>query len=164
MNLAIYKMSIGTFMIAADNDAITMVKLIGFDDPPSIATTSDPPHDNSPSGLTDLAAKQLEEYLNGNRREFDLPLKTSGTVFQQAVWEALKSIPYGQTRSYKQVALMINKPNACRAVGMANNKNPIWIIIPCHRVIGSNGSLVGYGGGLDNKRKLLLLENPGFIE
>ena len=113
---------------------------------------------NEADALTDMAAKQLEEYFAGKRTQFDVPLRPVGTEFQQAVWKELLTIPYGETRSYKQVAYGIGKPAACRAVGMANNKNPISIIIPCHRVIGANGSLVGYGGGLDMKRKLLALE------
>jgi len=108
--------------------------------------------------LTDTAAAQLLEYFTGARRSFDLPLDSYGTSFQKTVWKALQDIPYGETRSYKQVAQAIGNPKACRAVGMANNKNPIWIIIPCHRVIGADGSLTGYGGGLDMKKRLLLLE------
>lgn len=104
------------------------------------------------------AAKQLEEYFAGKRRKFDLPLKQEGTEFRQKVWKALQEIPYGETRSYKQVAQMIGNPKAARAVGMANNKNHIPIIIPCHRVIGSNGKLVGYALGLEIKQELLELE------
>jgi len=111
------------------------------------------------NALTDLAAAQLEEYFDGERREFDLPLDPSGTPFQMAVWKELLAIPYGETRSYKQIAENIGSPKAFRAVGLANNRNPISIIIPCHRVIGSDGSLVGYGGGLDMKQKLLELES-----
>jgi len=110
------------------------------------------------SALTDLAAQQLNEYFAGKRREFDLPLSPKGTDFQQSVWNALLKIPYGETQTYSQVAKMIDNPKACRAVGLANNKNPIWIIIPCHRVIGANGTLTGYGGGLDMKEKLLEIE------
>ena len=102
---------------------------------------------------------QLDDYFAGARRSFDLPIRLIGTDFQRFVWEALLAIPYGETRSYGQVAAMIGNPKAARAVGLANNRNPISIIVPCHRVIGSNGSLVGYGGGLDAKRYLLDLEN-----
>ena len=104
------------------------------------------------------AARELEEYFDGKRQHFDIRLNLQGTSFQIAVWEALLCIPYGETRSYKQVAEMIGNPKACRAVGMANNRNPIMIIVPCHRVIGANGSLTGYGGGLDVKECLLKLE------
>ena len=104
------------------------------------------------------AFRQLDEYLDGKRQGFDLPLAPQGTPFQQKVWQALQTIPYGETRSYKQIAEQIGNPLGCRAVGMANNKNPIGIIIPCHRVIGANGKLVGYAGGLDLKTQLLNLE------
>lgn len=111
-------------------------------------------------GLLQAAKRELLEYLEGRRREFDLPLKPEGTEFQKRVWKALLTIPYGETRSYGQIAAQIGNPKACRAVGMANHKNPLPIVIPCHRVIGSGGSLVGYGGGLDRKVWLLKLENP----
>jgi len=104
------------------------------------------------------AFKQLSEYLNGERKIFDLPLDPLGTVFQMKVWKALQEIPYGATCSYKNIAEKIGNVKACRAVGMANNRNPISIIIPCHRVIGANGKLVGYGGGLDIKERLLNME------
>jgi len=104
------------------------------------------------------ASRQLAEYLDGFRKTFDLPLNPQGTEFQKKVWNALCDIPYGEIRSYKQIAEAVGNPKASRAVGMANNRNPIMIFIPCHRVIGSNGSLVGYGGGLDMKEKLLSLE------
>ena len=101
---------------------------------------------------------QLMEYFEGKRRDFTIPLDPKGTAFQLRVWKALSEIPYGETRSYKQIAEQIGHPKACRAVGMANNRNPIAILIPCHRVIGSNGTLVGYGGGLSVKERLLQLE------
>ncbi len=100
-------------------------------------------------------AKQLEEYFAGTRQVFDLPLEPAGTAFQIAVWNALRKIPYGETRSYAEQAQMIGNPAAVRAVGGANGKNPISIIIPCHRVIGKNGSLTGFGGGLPVKKFLL---------
>lgn len=108
--------------------------------------------------LINNAYNQLSEYLNGKRIEFDLPLNPEGTEFQKKVWNALCEIPYGETRSYKQVAEAVGNPKASRAVGMANNKNPIMIFIPCHRVIGANGSLTGYACGLHIKEKLLTLE------
>jgi methylated-DNA-[protein]-cysteine S-methyltransferase len=101
---------------------------------------------------------QLEEYFAGKRREFTFPLDLRGTDFQLACWRALLAIPYGETRSYADIARAVGKPTAFRAVGMANNRNPIAIVVPCHRVIASDGSLCGYGGGLDVKRKLLELE------
>ena len=104
------------------------------------------------------AKRQLEEYFAGKRTVFDLPLNPTGTVFQKQVWAQLQQIPYGETRSYSQIATAIGNPKASRAVGGANNKNPIGIIVPCHRVIGANGALVGYAGGLDLKEKLLQLE------
>ena len=105
------------------------------------------------------ACRQLSEYLKGERKTFDLPLNPKGTDFQKRVWRALCDIPYGETRSYKQIAEAIGNPKAVRAVGMANNRNPITIVVPCHRVIGADGKLVGYGGGLEMKEFLLRLES-----
>jgi methylated-DNA-[protein]-cysteine S-methyltransferase len=104
------------------------------------------------------AVDQLEEYFAGERVAFDLPLAASGTRFEQAVWAALSEIPYGETRSYGEMARTIGRPDRARAVGVANARNPIAIVVPCHRVIGSDGSLTGYGGGLERKRALLDLE------
>ena len=101
---------------------------------------------------------ELEEYFAGERREFSFPLDLRGTDFQLACWRVLLAIPYGETRSYADIARVVGKPNAFRAVGMANNRNPVAIVVPCHRVIASDGGLCGYGGGLDVKRKLLELE------
>ncbi len=105
------------------------------------------------------AGVQLNEYFRGQRRSFDLPLGGGGTPFQRAVWGALLEIPYGETRSYADIARRIGHPKAVRAAGMANGANPISILVPCHRVIGTNGSLTGYAGGLESKRKLLALES-----
>ncbi|GAA5631347.1 methylated-DNA--protein-cysteine methyltransferase [Acinetobacter calcoaceticus] len=102
--------------------------------------------------------QQLEEYFAGQRQQFDLPLDFQGTAFQQQVWQALLNIPYGETRSYKEIAVQLGNEKAVRAVGAANGKNPISIIAPCHRVIGSSGALVGFAGGLDKKQILLSLE------
>ncbi|CDE23966.1 methylated-DNA--protein-cysteine methyltransferase [Amedibacillus dolichus CAG:375] len=107
---------------------------------------------------TTQCIRQLQEYFDGLRKEFTLPLVLEGTAFQKKVWTALCKIPYGETRSYQDIARMIDQPKACRAVGMANNRNPIVIVIPCHRVIGKNKTLVGYGGGLKRKEYLLKLE------
>jgi methylated-DNA-[protein]-cysteine S-methyltransferase len=105
-----------------------------------------------------LYLQQLDEYFTGKRRDFSVPLDLRGTDFQLACWHALLGIPYGETRSYRDIAQAIGHPHAYRAVGMSNNRNPVAIIVPCHRVIASSGSLCGYGGGLDIKRKLLDLE------
>jgi O-6-methylguanine DNA methyltransferase len=102
--------------------------------------------------------RELDEYFAGERREFSIPLDLRGTEFQLACWRALLEIPYGETRSYRDIAHAIGHPHACRAVGMSNNRNPVAIVVPCHRVIASSGSLCGYGGGLDLKRHLLDLE------
>lgn len=107
------------------------------------------------------AKKQLEQYFSGTLRSFTLPLRPEGTPFQQKVWAALLQIPWGETRTYGQVAAMIGQPKACRAVGMANNRNPLPIFIPCHWVIGANGQLTGYAGGLSAKEHLLSLEQGG---
>lgn len=113
--------------------------------------------------LIQKAKQQLDEYFAGTRREFSLPLSLKGTEFQIKDWEALCTIPYGETRSYKEIAIQIGNSKACRAVGLANNRNPVLIVVPCHRVIGHNGKLVGYGGGLDVKEKLLNLEKNGSL-
>ncbi len=105
------------------------------------------------------ASRQLEEYFSGRRKIFDLPLAPKGTDFQMKCWEALLKVPYGETRSYGDIARSVGSPRGFRAVGMANNRNPISIIIPCHRIIGSDGKLVGFGGGLDIKEFLLGLES-----
>jgi len=110
------------------------------------------------TALTDEAARQLNAYLVGTLKTFSLPLAPSGTVFQKKVWHTLCDIPYGQTASYKDIAIAADNPKAVRAVGQANNKNPIPIFIPCHRVIGADGKLVGYSGGLAIKECLLMIE------
>ena len=144
-----YATLIGKVGIAEDGTGITNVFL---GDLPIHADVKE-------TALIKEAAKQLDEYFRGQRRLFSVKLNPQGTPFQQSVWKALLEIPYGETRSYKQIAERIGNPSASRAVGMANNKNPIFIIIPCHRVIGSTGKLVGYGGGIDVKEKLLNLES-----
>ena len=112
--------------------------------------------------VLDRAAKQLGEYFAGRRRDFDLPLAPSGTEFQMSVWRGLREIPFGETRSYGEIARRIRRPKAVRAVGAANGANPISIIGPCHRVIGADGSLTGFGGGLPAKKALLRLEGHEF--
>jgi methylated-DNA-[protein]-cysteine S-methyltransferase len=111
----------------------------------------------------DLARAQLNEYFRRKRTDFDLPIAPFGTTFQQSVWSLLRSIPYGETRSYGQLADLLGNRLAIRAVGLANGRNPISIIVPCHRVVGSNGSLTGYAGGLERKRALLDLESKETI-
>ncbi|MDD2215994.1 MAG: methylated-DNA--[protein]-cysteine S-methyltransferase [Eubacteriales bacterium] len=145
-----FNTKIGKIGIAENGTAITHVQFAN-EKPPLEGGYQKTP-------LLKMAAEQLREYFEGKRTDFNLPLSPAGTEFQLKVWKALQTIPYGETRSYRQVAEIIKKPKACRAVGMANNRNPIAIIIPCHRVIGSNGNLVGYGGGLDLKQQLLDLE------
>jgi methylated-DNA-[protein]-cysteine S-methyltransferase len=110
------------------------------------------------AGRTAEVRRQLEEYFAGRRQEFDLPLSPRGTPFELSVWEELRRIPFGETRSYADVARALGKPAATRAVGRANGANPLPIVVPCHRVIGSNGSLTGFGGGLAAKARLLELE------
>ncbi|WP_445357558.1 methylated-DNA--[protein]-cysteine S-methyltransferase [Microbulbifer sp. ANSA002] len=116
------------------------------------------------SELTDLAVQQLREYIAGQRKSFDLPLAPKGTEFQRRVWDALLQIPFGETRSYSQQAQWLGQPRAIRAVARANGANPIAIVIPCHRVIGANGSLTGYAGGLSLKARLLSLEGANFVQ
>lgn len=111
----------------------------------------------SPEAFADVAA-QLDEYFAGERKTFDLPLAPRGTPFQRSVWDELLRIPYGATKSYRDIANAIGKPAAVRAVGAANGANPLPIVVPCHRVVGANGSLTGFGGGIDVKRRLLALE------
>ncbi|MCL2081272.1 MAG: methylated-DNA--[protein]-cysteine S-methyltransferase [Oscillospiraceae bacterium] len=140
-------------IIKTDDDALLYLGFCGGEaaPPPRGASSCEGP-------VAKRVFAQLDEYFAGERREFDLPLKMFGTTFQMAVWAGLLQIPYGQTVSYGQLAAMIGKPKASRAVGGANHVNPISIIVPCHRVIGAGGSLTGYGGGLEMKRFLLELE------
>lgn len=110
-----------------------------------------------PTPFTEVIS-QLKEYFAGQRTDFDVPVTLAGTPFQRTVWAALREIPYGETRSYGQLAQRIGRPGAARAIGLANGRNPIGIIVPCHRVVGANGSLTGYGGGLERKQYLLDFE------
>jgi methylated-DNA-[protein]-cysteine S-methyltransferase len=119
---------------------------------------SDVPNDPPPAGVIAETVRQLDEYFAGTRREFELDLAPRGTAFQLAVWNALLTIPYGATASYGDIARSVGRPNAVRAVGQANGRNPLAIVVPCHRVIGSDHSLTGYGGGIERKRYLLGLE------
>lgn len=148
-----YQTAIGELTIFCNDSAITRVGFYKTIPPNTICQRTT---------LIDTAYIQLAEYLEGTRTEFNLFLQPEGTAFQLSVWKVLKKIPYGQTRSYSELALEIGKPNASRAVGMAMNKNPILILLPCHRVIGKNGSLVGFGAGLELKKYLLKLEGLSF--
>jgi methylated-DNA-[protein]-cysteine S-methyltransferase len=140
---------VGEMWLAQDGDALVELRL------PGDAAPEGEPRETP---LLKEAASQLGEYFAGRRASFDLPLKPEGTGFRRAVWAALIEIPAGKTASYGDIARAIGKPKASRAVGSANHANPLPVFIPCHRVIGSGGSLVGYGGGLDMKQKLLALE------
>ena len=120
--------------------------------------------DSASHPLTDQLAKELAEWFSGARRDFEIPLVLRGTPFQQSVWKALQAIPYGAVRSYGDLARSLGKPEAAQAVGAANGRNPVAIIVPCHRVIGANGSLTGYAGGLERKRFLLALEQSNAAE
>ena len=151
-NVSYYEGEIGKIIIVEEENAI--IGLYFRED--DIKEFKDIKEAKTP--LLEEAIKQLDEYFKGERKNFHLPLKLKGTEFQKKVWRALLDIPYGETFSYKDVAKNIGNEKASRAVGNANNKNPLPIFIPCHRVIGANGKLVGYGGGLDIKIKLLELE------
>ena len=143
---------IGPLTLMEENDALVAVRW-NFDLPRAAAPLALP---STP--LLRQAAAELAAYFAGDLREFTVPLAPKGTPFQQKVWAALREIPYGETRSYKEIAAMVGNEKACRAVGMANNRNPLPIFIPCHRVVGSDGKLVGYAGGLNVKNFLLELE------
>lgn len=144
---AIYHSPVGDLRVDYEGDAVTGLKKT---EPDGTSSTETP--------LTRLVFRQLDEYFAGTRKDFDFPYLLRGTEFQQKVWAALREIPYGETRSYQEIARAVGNPRACRAVGMANHRNPIIIAVPCHRVIGANGALVGYGSGLDVKKALLELE------
>lgn len=144
---AVYNTKIGKLKIEYENDVLT-----------GIAYTENEKEQGIRSELSDKTVLQLEEYFDGRRKEFDIPIKLRGTEFQKKVWKELLKIPYGATVSYKDIAIKIGNPKACRAVGMANHNNPILIIVPCHRVINKNKKLGGYALGLDLKRRLLELE------
>ncbi|WP_237065985.1 methylated-DNA--[protein]-cysteine S-methyltransferase [Microbulbifer guangxiensis] len=156
----VYETAVGPVAIAADEAGIVAVQLLAG------ASRWEAPAEwaNSASALTDRAARELAEYLAGDRRQFDLPLNPRGTEFQRRVWALLQAIPYGETRSYREQAEALGNVKAIRAVARANGANPIAIVIPCHRVIGADGSLTGYAGGLDMKARLLTLEGARFVD
>lgn len=152
MKTAVYHSPFGDMELTYEEDAVTALKM-----------AEKKAAGEAPEGLALKVFRELDEYFEGKRKTFDIPLRTHGTAFQEKVWAALRAIPYGEVRSYKEVAEAIGHPRAYRAVGMANNANPIFIIVPCHRVIGSDGSLTGYGGGLPMKKALLSLEKKHWI-
>lgn len=155
-NIYPYDTAIGRIYVADNGSAIAGVFLPGNAVPAGI-----------PQNETDVikrAAVQITEYLSGRRREFDVKVEPEGTDFQKRVWAALRTIPYGHMCSYSHIAHIAGNPKACRAVGMANNRNPVSIIIPCHRVIGKSGALVGYGGGLELKKYFLDMEAANTIQ
>jgi len=147
---------IGELTLTSDGDALTGLYMQHHRHAPPVP--ADAVRDWAPFAA---ACLQLDEYFAGSRRTFDLPLNASGSEFQRAVWAALLEIPYGETRTYGEQARRLGRPDASRAVGLANGRNPISIVVPCHRVIGASGKLTGYGGGLDRKRFLLVLEAGG---
>jgi methylated-DNA-[protein]-cysteine S-methyltransferase len=141
-----FSSTVGPLTLEGDDRALTRV---GFGEP------------RAPQGDADAvaaAAIQLEQYFAGERTDFDLDVELAGTPFERRVWEEVRAIPYGQTASYAEIARRIGRPSACRAVGRANGRNPVAVIVPCHRVVGSDGSLTGYAGGVEMKRALLDLE------
>jgi methylated-DNA-[protein]-cysteine S-methyltransferase len=144
---------IGPLLLAGDDEGVRFLLFEHGRDQASPKAEWEPER-----GRLNEPARQLTAYFQGKLREFDVPVRPEGTPFQRSVWRALQDIPYGDTISYGELARRLGNPKAARAVGLANGANPISIIIPCHRVIGSNGSLVGYGGGLPTKQALLALE------
>jgi methylated-DNA-[protein]-cysteine S-methyltransferase len=140
---------LGPLLLAAENGALTMLWMS------PLPTRDDPPPQGADRDALDETAAQLDRYFAGSLTAFDLPLGLRGTPFQLRVWSALQEIPFGETTSYGGLARTLGQPGSARAVGLANGQNPVSIIVPCHRVIGSNGKLTGYGGGLDRKAWLL---------
>jgi methylated-DNA-[protein]-cysteine S-methyltransferase len=146
----VYTCDLGKFLIVHSDEEVLGLKFLNKNEKDDIKEKK--------NEFSENIILQLNEYFSGSRKSFDLKLNLTGTNFQKKVWEALGNIPYGETKSYKEIAIEVGSPKAFRAVGSANNKNPIPIIIPCHRVIGKNGKLVGFAGGLHLKEKLLQLE------
>lgn len=147
---------VGPLTLAGTGSALMHLRMVDQTHEPDRSSWLTADHQAFPEAVEQLAA-----YFAGELTEFDVQLKLVGTEFQRKVWKALRTIPYGETRSYGEIAEQIGSPGASRAVGMANGRNPIGIIIPCHRVIGATGGLTGYGGGVDRKRTLLALEHNG---
>lgn len=151
----VFATKLGSFTVVEEDGAVCLVNIGGAEE------LSDQEKEQvvfKDTALLKRARQQLMEYAEGKRKNFDLPLAARGTTFQKKVWDALRTIPYGEVRTYKQIAQQVGNVKACRAVGMANHNNPIGVVVPCHRVVGSDGSLTGYAGGLDKKKMLLELE------
>jgi methylated-DNA-[protein]-cysteine S-methyltransferase len=146
---------IGELLLTSDGEALTGLNMCQRRGKPARGPEAGWQRDDS---VFQAAFEQLEAYFSGRRRNFDLPLRMAGTPFQHQVWEGLRAIPYGETLSYAELARQIGRPGASRAVGSANGRNPVAIVVPCHRVIAADGTLGGYGGGLDRKKWLLELE------
>ena len=153
VNAIVHDSPIGPLTLVSEGGGLVGIHFEGWKPPAGALQKSD-------TVLT-ATARQLDAYFAGRLRRFNLPLAPAGTPFQQRVWSALSGIPFGETRSYGQLAEAIGKPSAMRAVGAANGRNPISIVVPCHRVIGADGSLTGFGGGIERKRFLLSLEQGG---
>jgi methylated-DNA-[protein]-cysteine S-methyltransferase len=148
-----FESPIGELLLTGDGHALSRLSMQGGRRPVSV----DPRWQRNDESFDDIR-RQLREYFDGERAGFDVPLQMTGNAFEQRVWAALREIPYGETVSYGQLAASIGQPGAARAVGLANGRNPVAVIVPCHRVIGADGSLTGFGGGLGRKRFLLDLE------
>jgi len=148
---------VGPLTLVAANAALAGLYMSEQRHRPPPEAFGEPADDPGEAPFAEVSS-QLREYFDGERTEFDLPLALDGTTFQRRVWAALRAIPYGQTISYGQLADRIGRPSASRAVGLANGKNPVGIIVPCHRVVGADGALTGYGGGIGRKRYLLAHE------
>lgn len=148
MKTAYYPTPFGCVAIGCEDEAVVYLKRV-----------AEQPTPHEPTPLSEEVYRQLCAYFTGERQAFDFPCRPKGTPFQQAVWQALMTIPYGEVRTYSDIARQIGHPSACRAVGSANRQNPIWLAIPCHRCVGKNGTLTGYAGGLAMKEALLALES-----
>ncbi|HEX6390683.1 MAG TPA: methylated-DNA--[protein]-cysteine S-methyltransferase [Solirubrobacteraceae bacterium] len=158
MTTAIHETTLGRVAITTDGDALAALRL----EPAAAGTGGEAAAPAAPpTGVAAEAARQIDAYLAGERADFDLPLAPAGTPFEQDVWRALREIPYGETSTYGRLAAELG--SHARAVGRANGRNPLWIVVPCHRVIGADGSLTGYAGGLDVKRRLLDLESRAVV-
>jgi methylated-DNA-[protein]-cysteine S-methyltransferase len=155
MKLIIHESPVGPLSLVSDGQALAALAFEKQSKHVRLLEEAEPGSD----AVLDAARRQLDAYFNGGVRRFDLPLAPRGTAFQQRVWMALREIPYGRTCSYSEIAAAVGAPKAVRAVGGANGCNPIAIIVPCHRVIGANGALTGFGGGIDRKRFLLTHEH-----